>query len=89
MSRVFALFDRFSSGLLAADKIGHPLVFEPEGGPSDEALAWNLMTWGQYQFPLRFASITESGRYLVPFGRYSRESHLEIALESVECLIFG
>jgi gamma-glutamyl hercynylcysteine S-oxide synthase len=36
---------------LAADKIGHPLVFEPEGGPSDEALAWNVMTWGQYQFP--------------------------------------
>jgi gamma-glutamyl hercynylcysteine S-oxide synthase len=35
----------------AADKIGHPLVFEPEGGPSDEALAWNVMTWGQYQFP--------------------------------------
>jgi iron(II)-dependent oxidoreductase len=23
----------------AADKIGHPLVFEPENGPSDEALA--------------------------------------------------
>ncbi len=36
---------------LAADKSGHPLVFEPEGGPSDEALAWNLMTWGQYKFP--------------------------------------
>ncbi|HET6180505.1 MAG TPA: formylglycine-generating enzyme family protein [Candidatus Sulfotelmatobacter sp.] len=36
---------------LAADKTGHPLVFEPEGGPSDEALAWNLITWGQYQFP--------------------------------------
>jgi formylglycine-generating enzyme required for sulfatase activity len=36
---------------LAADKVGHPLVFEPEGGPSDEALAWNVMTWGQYQFP--------------------------------------
>jgi iron(II)-dependent oxidoreductase len=36
---------------VAADKIGHPLVFEPEGGPSDEALAWNVMTWGQYQFP--------------------------------------
>ena len=36
---------------LAADKIGHPLVFEPEGGPSDEALAWNVMTWGQYQYP--------------------------------------
>jgi gamma-glutamyl hercynylcysteine S-oxide synthase len=36
---------------LAADKTGHPLVFEPEGGPSDEALAWNVMTWGQYQYP--------------------------------------
>ena len=36
---------------LAADKIGHPLAFEPEGGPSDEALAWNVMTWGQYQYP--------------------------------------
>jgi formylglycine-generating enzyme required for sulfatase activity len=36
---------------LAADKIGHPLVFEPEEGPSDEALAWNLMTWGQYSYP--------------------------------------
>ena len=36
---------------LAADAIGHPLVFQPEGGPSDEALAWNVMTWGQYAFP--------------------------------------
>jgi len=36
---------------MAADKIGHPLVFEPEGGPSDEAVAWNVMTWGQYQYP--------------------------------------
>jgi iron(II)-dependent oxidoreductase len=36
---------------LAADKVGHPLAFEPEGGPSDEALAWNVMTWGQYKFP--------------------------------------
>ena len=24
---------------LAAEAIGHPLAFEPEGGPSDEALA--------------------------------------------------
>ena len=36
---------------LAADAVGHPLAFEPEGGPSDEALAWNIMTWGQYEFP--------------------------------------
>jgi len=35
----------------AADKTGHPLAFEPEGSPSDEALAWNVMTWGQYNFP--------------------------------------
>ncbi len=37
---------------VAADKIGHPLAFEPEGSPSDEALAWNVLTWGQYQFQL-------------------------------------
>ena len=36
---------------LAAEKIGHPLAFEPERSPSDEALAWNVMTWGQYSFP--------------------------------------
>src|SRR5207237_2922025 len=36
---------------LAADKMDHTLAFEPEGGPADEALAWNVMTWGQYQYP--------------------------------------
>jgi formylglycine-generating enzyme required for sulfatase activity len=36
---------------LAAEKIGHPLAFEPEGGPSDEALSWNLMNWGYYAYP--------------------------------------
>jgi gamma-glutamyl hercynylcysteine S-oxide synthase len=36
---------------LAADATGHPLAFQPEGSPSDEALAWNVMTWGQYSFP--------------------------------------
>src|ERR1039457_7236417 len=34
----------------ASEAIGHPLVFEPEGGPADEALAWNVMTWGHYTF---------------------------------------
>jgi iron(II)-dependent oxidoreductase len=34
----------------AAQKIGHPLAFEPEGSLHDEAVAWNLMTWGQYKF---------------------------------------
>jgi len=47
---------------LAADKVGHPLVFEPEGGPSDEALAWNLMTWGQYQFP--FSPLVDKYKWL-------------------------
>jgi gamma-glutamyl hercynylcysteine S-oxide synthase len=36
---------------LAAEAAGHPLAFEPEDSPSDEALSWNVMTWGQYQFP--------------------------------------
>src|SRR6201993_511150 len=36
---------------LAAEKAGHPLAFEPEGSPSDEALAWNVLNWGQYNFP--------------------------------------
>jgi hypothetical protein len=35
---------------LAAEKIGHPLAFEPEGSPSDEA--WlERDDWGQYNFP--------------------------------------
>jgi iron(II)-dependent oxidoreductase len=49
---------------LAADKTGHPLVFEPEGGPSDEALAWNGMTWGQYQFP--FTPLVDKYKWLEP-----------------------
>ena len=38
---------------VAAEQIGHPLAFEPEGGPADEALAWNVMNWGQYQVSVR------------------------------------
>ena len=49
---------------LAADKIGHPLVFEPENGPSDEVLAWNLMTWGQYAFP--FTPLVDRYKWLEP-----------------------
>jgi hypothetical protein len=44
---------------LAAEKIGHPLAFEPKGSPSDEALAWNVMGWGQYKFP----SVPEVDRF--------------------------
>ena len=47
---------------LAADKIDHPLAFEPEGSPSDEALAWNVMTWGQYEFP--FTPLVDKFKWL-------------------------
>jgi gamma-glutamyl hercynylcysteine S-oxide synthase len=49
---------------LAADAAGHPLAFEPEGDPSDEALAWNVMTWGQYQFP--FLPMIDRYKWLEP-----------------------
>lgn len=49
---------------LAADKIDHPLAFEPEGGPSDEALAWNVMTWGQYTYP--FVPMVDKYKWLEP-----------------------
>jgi formylglycine-generating enzyme required for sulfatase activity len=32
----------------AADKVDHPLAFEPEVGLSDEALAWDVLSWGYY-----------------------------------------
>jgi len=48
----------------AADKVGHPLAYEPEGGPSDEALAWNVLTWGQYQF--QFVPTVDKYRWLEP-----------------------
>jgi iron(II)-dependent oxidoreductase len=47
---------------LAADKTGHPLAFEPEESPSDEALAWNVMTWGQYEFP--FTPLVDKYKWL-------------------------
>lgn len=47
---------------LAADKAGHPLAFEPENGPSDEALAWNVLTWGQYKF--QFTPTVDRYRWL-------------------------
>jgi iron(II)-dependent oxidoreductase len=37
--------------ITAAEAVGHPLAFEPETSPSDEALSWDVMNWGQYQFP--------------------------------------
>ena len=49
---------------LAADRVGHPLAFEPELGPADEALAWNVLTWGQYEF--QFVPTVDRYRWLEP-----------------------
>jgi gamma-glutamyl hercynylcysteine S-oxide synthase len=62
---------------LAAEKVGHPLAFEPEGGPADEALAWNVLTWGQYQYT--FVPTVDKYRWLDPRhqvniqGRWERD----------------
>ncbi len=50
----------------AADAAGHPLAFEPEGSPSDEALAWNVMTWGQYGGQFGFVPGVDRFRWLEP-----------------------
>jgi iron(II)-dependent oxidoreductase len=64
--------------------VNHPLAFEPEGGPSDEALAWNVLTWGQYAIPnampaSRFVPLVDKYRWLEPRhqvniqGRWNRD----------------
>ena len=51
-----------SDSQLAAEKIGHPLAFEPEGSPSDEALSWNVLDLGPIlPFPSFPWSIDTSG----------------------------
>ncbi len=48
----------------AADAIDHPLAFEPENGPADEGLAWNVLTWGQYHF--QFVPSVDRYKWLEP-----------------------
>ncbi len=48
----------------AAKAVGHPLAFQPEGSPSDEALAWNVMTWGQYEGQFHFVPGVDRFRWL-------------------------
>jgi gamma-glutamyl hercynylcysteine S-oxide synthase len=48
----------------ASDKTGHPLAFEPEENSSDEAVAYNILTWGQYDFP--FAPEVDRYKWLEP-----------------------
>jgi formylglycine-generating enzyme required for sulfatase activity len=47
---------------MASMKTGHPLAFQPEGGPSDEAVEWNVLTWGQYKF--QFVPTVDRYRWL-------------------------
>jgi len=49
---------------LAAERIGHPLAFEPELTMSDEALAWDVMHWGQYKY--QFVPTLDKYRWLEP-----------------------
>lgn len=48
--------------LVASEKAGRPLVLQPEGLPSDEALAWNEMTWGYWSYP--FVPMTSVYKWL-------------------------
>ena len=48
----------------ASDEIGHPLALEPEGGPADEALAWNNFTWGYWKYP--FVPMISKYKWLEP-----------------------
>jgi formylglycine-generating enzyme required for sulfatase activity len=48
----------------AAQSIGHPIAFEPEGGPNDEDVSWNLLTWGYYTYP--FIPTVDRYKWLEP-----------------------
>src|SRR5665648_105006 len=52
----------------ASEKIGHPLVFQPEGGTTyDEVVAYNLMTWGQLgRIPYQFVPVVDRSKWLEP-----------------------
>lgn len=65
--------------LTASQETGHPLVLQPEGLPSDEALAWNEMTWGYWSYPFvpmtsvykwlehrHMPVVTSNGRHHIP-----------------------
>jgi gamma-glutamyl hercynylcysteine S-oxide synthase len=62
---------------LSAEKAGHPLAFEPELSMSDEALAWDVLHWGQYKY--QFVPMVDKYRWLEPRhqvhiqGRWDRD----------------
>ena len=45
----------------ASDQTGHPIALEPEGGPADEALQWNNLTWGYWKYPFVPMSAATNG----------------------------
>ncbi|MDB5456949.1 MAG: sulfatase-modifying factor protein [Caulobacter sp.] len=49
---------------LAAERQGKVLAFQPEGVVHDEQLAWNVMSWGQYDFG--FVPKVDRYRWLEP-----------------------
>ena len=49
---------------LAAEKVGHPLAFEPEGSEHDEQISWDVLDWGQYEF--QFVPTVDRYRWLEP-----------------------
>ncbi len=49
---------------VASDATGYPLALEPEGGPPDEALAWNNLTWGYWKYP--FVPMVSKYKWLEP-----------------------
>ncbi len=50
---------------LAAETAGHPLAFEPEVRLNDEALAWDVMSWGYYS-DFKFVPQVDRARWLEP-----------------------
>jgi formylglycine-generating enzyme required for sulfatase activity len=48
----------------ASDQTGHPIALEPEGGPADQALAWNNLTWGYWKYP--FVPMISRYKWLEP-----------------------
>lgn len=49
---------------IASDSTGHPIVLEPEGGPADEAIQWNNMSWGYWKYP--FVPMISRYKWLEP-----------------------
>lgn len=48
----------------ASDQTGHPIALEPEGGPADEAIEWNNLTWGYWKYP--FVPMISRYKWLEP-----------------------